>query len=142
MVELERWGYTPVGVFGTLRIGRWSCYTVERPWAGNRPNVSCIPEGVYPLRMRRSGVVTRSTGGEYQEGWEVCDVPGRSYIMLHPANTMDDLEGCIGPGEDIGVVGGKWSVTHSRAAFRELMDQLDERDEWTLDIRPVRVQWP
>jgi hypothetical protein len=141
LITLERFAYTPVGAFGRLRVGDWQCYTVERPWAGNRTFVSCIPEGVYRLRMRPSGVVARTTDGKYTEGWEVTGVPGRTYIMLHIGNTMDDVEGCVAPGLDIGTVYGKWAVTDSTAAFRELMSRIPA-GEHDIDVRCWRLEWP
>lgn len=123
-----------MGTFGRLSVDGWSCYTVERPWLDNKPRVSCIPAGAYHLRPRQSGVVTRASGGRYTRGWEVCDVPGRTYIMLHPGNTLDDLEGCIAPGAALGMVAGKWAVMSSRDTFAALMSQLAGRDEWGIEI--------
>lgn len=142
-ITLTRFGYTPMGTFGRLELPSGAeIYTVERPWQSNRQRKSCIPEGRYDLRMRASGVVSRSTAGEFTEGWEVTDVPGRTYIMIHPGNTMDDLLGCIAPGLALGVVGGKWAVTQSRDAFRDVMRELAEADEWVLHIRPYRAAYP
>jgi hypothetical protein len=132
--RLMRFAYTPNGTFGRLVVGGKEFYTVERPWKDNQSNVSCIPEGRYTLRMRDSGVVTRSTGGAYSRGWEVTNVKGRSFIMIHPGNTVDDLQGCIAPGKQLGVVNGKWAVASSRPAFDELMSILAGQDEWNLTI--------
>lgn len=140
-------GYTDRGAFGEFRTPVRSYHTVERPWLGNQASVSCIPEGVYTLRKRRSGVVERTTGGQFLEGWEVTGVLGRTYIMIHPANTMDQLEGCIAPGLSTGVLPGKdgdpqWAVLNSFAAFKMLMEDLEEHDEWTLDVRGFFPEYP
>lgn len=132
--RLTRFAYTPYGTFGRIRVGGKEFFTVERPWNNNESNVSCIPEGTYTLRMRDSGVVSRSTGGAYSRGWEVTNVKGRSFIMIHPGNTLDDLQGCIAPGKSLGVVGGKWAVSASRQAFDELMKTLAGQSEWKLAI--------
>lgn len=143
MITLKRIAYTPMGTFGRLVVpGGFECFTVERPWEGNKPNVSCIPEGAYTLRKRHSGVVQRTTNGEFNEGWEVTGVHGRTYVMLHPGNHMDHLEGCIAPGEALGWVDSYWAVTNSRNTFRELMAALEGPAEHTLDIRPYRVEYP
>lgn len=142
-LTLTRFAYTPMGVFGRLELPSGAViYTVERPWLSNRQRKSCIPEGRYVLRMRASGVVSRSTAGEFTEGWEVTDVPGRTYIMIHPGNTMDDLLGCIAPGLALGFVGEKWAVTDSRDAFRDVMREMAVADEWVLHIRPYRAEYP
>jgi hypothetical protein len=142
MILLER-AYTDMGTFGvwTMPSG-FQCYTVERPWAGNKPFKSCIPEGVYTMKKRPSPVVERTSRGRYSEGWEVTNVPERSYIMVHPGNTAADLEGCVAPGEALGYIEGKWAVTNSQAVFRRLMTELSTRSEWTIDIRVRAVQWP
>src|SRR5690554_237346 len=87
-------GYTPRGTFGELITPQQRLITLELPWRANQRSVSCIPEGVYSMAQRRSGVVERTTGGKYRHGWEVQGVPDRDYIMIHPGNIVDDLEGC------------------------------------------------
>jgi len=139
---LTRNAFTPWGVFGELQFPTGEVfYTIERPWLNNEAYVSCIPDGVYTLEKRHSPVVHRTSGGAYQEGWEVTDVPGRTFIMLHPANWMDDLAGCIGVGKRYAVTQNKkaqWvpSVLDSRAAFKEVMTLMDECNDWIMDIRP------
>jgi len=139
--------YTDRGVFGTLVTPRHSYQTLELPWRDNRPSASCIPEGVYTLGQRRSGVVERTTGGKYLRGWEVQNVPGRTFIMLHPANTIDDLAGCIAPGLSTGVLPDRnraqqWAILNSLAAYKMLMDDLAEHSQWHLDIRTKTPEWP
>jgi len=95
----------------------FECHTVERPWANNAPNISCIPEGEYTMRPRRY-----YRGG--YDTWEICDVPGRSYIMFHSANVPSDLEGCIGVGARRCVLGGEWGVESSRATLADLIAHI------------------
>jgi hypothetical protein len=117
-------------------------YTVERPWLANKQSVSCIPQGVYTLEKRVSPVVKRTSGGVYSQGWEVTDVPDRTFIMIHPGNTMDDLAGCIAVGDSMGYVGGKWAILNSRATFKDVMTELQKRASWQLDIRQRIVEYP
>lgn len=116
--------------------------TMERPWKDNMVYVSCIPPGIYPLRKRTSEVVRRASNGQYARGWEVCDVPGRTYIMIHPGNSIEDTEGCILPGEYFSAWDGRWTVTNSRGAFHVLMDALSSRDEWEIDVRYFDPEHP
>ena len=54
------------------------------------PNRSCIPYGIYRLCKRCSK----------KFGWHllVQNVPGRSMILIHPANNaIKELRGCIAP---------------------------------------------
>ena len=107
------------GTFGKMAGPGLFVYTMERPWRNNEPNVSCIPAGKYELRPR-----------DYNRGGypavEVFAVPGRTHILAHIGNTIDDVQGCICPGLGYGVVHGQWAVTSSKAAFAELMRKFDE----------------
>ena len=74
--------------FGVLLNGyRPVCVTIERPWAGNQAEVSCIPPGTYPCIPHDSPA--------HPHTWELTGVPGRSDILLHTGNTMSDSKGCI-----------------------------------------------
>ena len=137
--SLDRFAYSPMGTFGRLTIGDFQCFTVERPWQDNKPNVSCIPEGTYPLKLRESPIIKRTTGGAFTKGWEVTDVPDRSLIMLHVGNTMADVEGCIAVGAALGWVAGRWAVTDSRKAFTLLMEALSASNAWMLNITSTRI---
>lgn len=145
---LERFNYGPEGTFGKLMFPTGEFFwTVERPWLGNKKYESCIPDGNYFLESRHSPVVSRSSGGEFQEGWEVTDVPGRTFIMLHPGNWPGDLAGCIAPGKRYLVTQNRKgqysnSVMDSRTAFREMMELMDQYNDWTLDVRPFFMVYP
>lgn len=125
-----------MGTFGSLHMpDGFGCVTAERPWQGNKVRQSCIPPGVYTMRQRNSEVVRRTTGGRYTKGWEIQDVPERSFIMFHPGNTIDDTEGCILPGESFSAWNNMWTVANSQATFDRLMKVLGGADEWTIEIR-------
>lgn len=144
---LERFNYAPAETFGriTLPDGR-QFFTCEQPWNGNKTGQSCIPEGVYDLQLRESPVVFRTSGGEFDTGYEVMAVQGRSFIMIHPANWADELRGCISVGHAYAIMpkSGKHmqAVTSSRNAFRELMAALASYDELQIDIRQWRPEFP
>ena len=130
-VLLERFAYSPVGTFGKIIIPEFECYTVERPWLDNKPRVSCIPEGEYPLVL-----------GEFNRGgypaYEVMDVPDRSLIKIHIGNTIDDVVGCIAPGKSLGYLEKKWAVSSSKKAFTEFMAVMSGTQETKIVIRQYR----
>ncbi len=69
--------------------------TLELPWRDNAHFISCIPVGTYRIRW--------STGvHEVGDCYEVLDVPSRDGILIHPANMIRELKGCIAPGERFG----------------------------------------
>jgi hypothetical protein len=126
-ITLERFAYSPWGTFGRLYLPEFRCYTVERPWLGNKPRESCIPEGAYGLRR------SRFNRGGYT-AYEVLDVPDRSLIKIHIGNTMDDVIGCIAPGKHLGWVAQKWAVTSSRLAFRDFMRAMENAEHGSIII--------
>jgi hypothetical protein len=79
------------GSNGSLFCGdTFICHTIELPWKDNHRSTSCIPEGRYPLVKRYSP--------KFKWHLLVKDVPGRSVILIHPANdAMKELKGCIAP---------------------------------------------
>ena len=127
-VDIIRYGSTPYGTFGHLAVdGSHIGFTVECPWAGNAPNVSCIPLGNYILRpstYHRGRYVT----------YEVCDVEGRSRIMFHKGNTMRDVAGCVALGGRLGYVDGLWAVVDSARAFPAFMRAMGDVPEANLNI--------
>ena len=102
------------------------CHTIERPWLNNKPNISCIPAGIYTI----SPVDSPKFGLTY----EVKDVIGRTHILFHKANIASELEGCIAPCTDFGIMQGEWAGLNSGNAYVPLMD-LFGGDNHTLEIK-------
>lgn len=147
VIELRRW-YLPDQTLSRFLFDGLERFAIERRWNDNTPydasnpeQTSCIPEGVYQLNWRRSGVVERSTGGEFLWGWEVANVPRRSFIMIHPGNTVRDVVGCIAPGNAIGSVHSSVAVLNSRAVFREFMARVTPDREWVINITTEVAPW-
>ena len=98
--------YHAKGTNGVLTIDdQFICYTIELPWRENRKGLSCIPEGCYSLEARYSPQLGNHL--------HVENVPGRSWILIHPANDAHkQLKGCIAPvSELIGIGKGDSSDT-------------------------------
>lgn len=116
--------YHPDGTNGKLVNGdQLVCKTIELPWLQNKRNVSCIPEGTYR-------VVKRNTK-ERGEHLHVINVPDRSWILIHPANSaLKELKGCIAPvsrldAPGIGSSSGK-AVDKLEGLLFEAMDRGEE----------------
>ena len=71
--------------------GERMCDTLENPWIDNQRNLSCIPEGEYPVRLR----YPRESGTRDYLHLLVQDVPNRDWILFHRGNTAKDTSGCI-----------------------------------------------
>jgi hypothetical protein len=139
----------PDGVFGELHVladefdlvppAPLQLQTIEDDYRDNAPRISCIPSGLYTLQR----TIFYKHG---YETFEVVGVPNRSRILIHPANTEEDLEGCIGVGlrrgkirvakdEDTGELNVlKNAVVASREAFRQLMEVMAPVDNATLEV--------
>ena len=84
--------FTENSTIGELFInGERFCDTLENPWLDNQRNISCIPEGEYPVRLRYP---RESATREYLH-LLVQDVPNRDYILFHRGNFPKDTSGCI-----------------------------------------------
>ena len=127
-VTLTRLSTSEAGTHGVLSVdGQVMLVTLERPWADNKPNASCIPAGRYNVRMRYSPRFRRKLYG-------VEGVKGRSDILIHPGNTVKDTSGCILLGEKREGT----SLLNSRRAIELLHKQLGGKP-FVLEVRDA---WP
>lgn len=104
VTELTRFKYGRNETVGLLTLP-WkddSFWAIENPWLDNKPNFSCIPEGLYYLERYDSPAHGEGT-------WQFIDVPDRTHCQIHVANYAKDVSGCIGLGmqvmSDLGGVG-------------------------------------
>lgn len=126
--------YFNAGTNGGLYLnGTRLCYTIELPWLENQVGCSCIPEGTYTLRKRFSE----------KKKWhlEVLAVPGRSMILIHPANNaMKELQGCIAPVTSVQGEGlGSYSLRAMELVRRTAYKALDAGEKVLLTIKKLGV---
>ncbi|WP_121667629.1 DUF5675 family protein [Mesonia aquimarina] len=94
--------------------GKLICHCIELPWKKNIRSQSCIPEGKYRLKMRYSP--------KFKWHLHVLDVPGREFILFHPANhALRELRGCIAPVQRLS---GPGRGLQSRIAFHQVKQLL------------------
>lgn len=130
---------TSDGVFGTLSVGDLRLYTVEDDWKNNEPSESCIPAGTYKI------VRTIYHKGGYETFW-ITNVKGRERILIHRANTEEDVKGCVGVGTRPGKfwvhdeddpnhpMVEKEGVANSHIAHDQFMTHMQHIDEAELVI--------
>ncbi len=117
----------PDGTFGNLVTDSgFQCYFVEKPWHDNKPEVSCIPSATYECGIGESP--------KFGKVYGVKNVPGRTDILIHPANWQRQLLGCIALGRAIGEVMGDRGVMGSRDAVAGFMADL-ENEPFMLTIQ-------
>ena len=109
--------FTEESTLGKLYLnGEFICYTLENAWLDNKRNISCIPVGVYDVRVR----LPRESATRDYLHLLVKDVPNRTYILFHRGNTAKDTLGCILTGMDR----GENVIYKSRVAHNELMTAI------------------
>jgi hypothetical protein len=127
-IVLTRYGSTPYGTFGEVKVDDSVFYTVERPWLDNEPYESCIPEGCYEmLWLKTTTPVPSEFEGNtwYLKGDSVGvfanENKQRSRVANHIANTDKDVRGCIGWGKSLSYIESRWGVASSHTAMKELL---------------------
>lgn len=121
-MKLWRFKYYPTHTLGLLNYEGYTFFTIERPWLDNTPYVSCISEGKFKMVRVDSPKFGR-------EMWEISEVPNRTHILIHVANFVDDIVGCVGLGDSLFV--GLDGVANSRRAitrFYRLTKDLTETE--------------
>ena len=118
-IELQRL-YRDSWTEGTISInGILLCRSVELGWANNERNVSCVPEGVYPVAIIQHP--------KFGECLQINGVKGRSGILVHVANdAQKELRGCIAP---VFSLTGSGKGQYSRLALNYVIENLKRSGE-------------
>ena len=101
--------------------------TLERPWVFNERKISCIPSGTY--------LVKRHISPKFGQCFKIQDVKGRSDILIHSGNVVNDTLGCV----LVGLTGGSVDdsdtamIYNSRKAMAVLLALIEK--EIVLHIR-------
>lgn len=108
LITLNRFREDAYGTIGEMRLpdGKY-CYILERAKDGPHPR---IPAGTYNLGLKPIGASRFDNGSKKADDigkWmgaahrgmiQALDVPGRTEILIHPANRTMELLGCLAPG--------------------------------------------
>lgn len=120
---------------GRLIIGALILQTLERPWIAypphlcGHPDTSCVPAAVYQLALHdtpkfpRHFALVNEGLGIYHESVPRGQV-GRTACLIHVANEVSQLEGCVAVGLSRQFVGDQWMVLNSRDAYAALQAAL------------------
>ena len=95
---------------------------IERPWRNNEPRVSCIPEGRYWVVQRRFN------RGGYM-ALHITGVPGRSYILIHRGNYVENVIGCLAIGLKLAPLSDRYAVHDSEKALDEFLAWFKENEQ-------------
>lgn len=99
---------------------------LELPWLDNTRRISCIPEGEYRVRKRRTD--------RFGQHYHILDVPDRDSILQHGGNYTSDILGCQLPGSKITKLNADNipDIENSRATLKKMISFLGA--EYTLFI--------
>nr|AKH47372.1 hypothetical protein Desal_1848 [uncultured marine virus] len=126
-ITIVRVSYLQRGTVGQIldATGLVICGSLERPWLDNRVDVSCIPTGLYTMKID-----TRRPGTDKEcLVWELLDVPGRSQVQFHIANRVSQLKGCVAPVTNFSDLGGDLFGSSSGNAFKKFMKNLNGKED-------------
>lgn len=118
---------------GMLKVGSFSCDTLELSWKNNEPNLSCIPKGQYQA-------VWSFIPDQNVYHYELQKVQGRSGIFLHSGNYATgkeiDTKGCILVGASFADIdgNGELDITSSKITLSEF-EQIMAQKPFTLTIQ-------
>jgi len=111
--------------------GLFECYTLEDQYQAVKVmHETCIPEGTYNIKFRRTGgfheKYKKRYGNAHYGMLHLQDVPNFTYILIHAGNTDEHTSGCLIVGEtqqdldlsDDGFIG------HSGKAYTKLYNKV------------------
>ncbi len=141
---LTRYCYADEYTLGVLTHNGETLHTIERPWLpglpGGLPFVSCVPDGRYQLleHVRAGGdrvpAMRNPDLGVYYSERSVPSEGGRYLCLLHSANWVRQVQGCIAPGISAGIAEDVHRTYSSRVAMRSIMRWFNGGDD-VLHIR-------
>ena len=115
------------GTEGVIATDRFFSKTLELPWRKNQRSISCIPSGIYTVKIRQSP--------KYGSVYWVTNVPDRSYILIHSGNFAGDIEkgfkthvnGCILLGKKHGFFSDQRAILSSRVTVRKFRNIMKDK---------------
>jgi hypothetical protein len=140
-LTLQRTAQSDACTEGMILLPSTVLYSLELPWVpqdgypGGWPDRSCVPAGFYELALHDTpkhpktfALVNRSLGVIHEPDSTFPNA--RVACLIHVANTVGDLEGCIG----VGISHGPCYVSSSGIAFSYLRQALPWVEGHTLTI--------
>lgn len=128
---------------GVLRLPQQAFQSLERPWVegplGGAKGISCVPFGSYRLVKHDTEAHPRTFALVNEElGVYHYELPpgqqGRTACLIHVANFVSELRGCIALGMERTQNGDAWMLSRSRLAIDRFYAAVPWNDEHSLVI--------
>lgn len=126
IAKLKRIYDDGIQCLGILKVLDDIYYTIECPWKNNEPFVSCVPVGKYKVKL--------GTFPKHGTKYEITGVPGRTAILFHVANSVKDIQGCVGLGTSTIFSGHNPIILNSRVSIQQFMDSLIGINAFDIEI--------
>lgn len=103
--------------------------TLELADLGNKPQVSCIPKGIYDVLK-----VPPTSAIPYLH-LAIQNVPNRSGICIHTGNYNSQIRGCVLVGKGYGDMNGdgELDIKNSKVTFDKLMAIVPDNFKLTIE---------
>lgn len=153
LLQLQRYSYAPTETEGQLHVEGYTFATIEPPWIpwkdiGGKPFESCVPDGVYalsPVKRAKDGsdsyVLINTELGVYPDQESMNGAPGRYACLIHAANFVFQLNGCIAPGMKRGILKNNGNGAYERAVLSagdamRIIRGILGAEQHAIEIRP------
>lgn len=148
LLTLTRFSYAPDRTEGVVIIDNNNIfYSLEQPWNNNIPYNSCIPDGLYSLEPFQSNkfgdtfALVNPTLNVYKNSQDRKADLDRFACLIHPANFVDQLQGCIAFGMGRKLLADKskggqldLAVADSRKAVSKILSYIRQENIKYLNI--------
>jgi hypothetical protein len=147
ILTLTRFSYAPDRTEGVVIINNQAFYSLEQPWNHNRPYKSCIPDGLYSLEPFQSDkfgdtfALVNPALNVYKNSQDRKAGLDRFACLIHPANFVNQLQGCIAFGMSRKLLANKskggqldLGVADSRKAVGKILSYIRQEDIKYLNI--------
>ncbi|MGR5150171.1 DUF5675 family protein [Photobacterium alginatilyticum] len=113
---------------GETTLGKLTIEGKSKSWFVLEPSgPDSIAEGSDKRIKSGTYTVMPYSSPKYPNVYELQNVPGRSYILIHSGNYHKDTLGCLMPGKTWGCVSEKhYYVGNSKAALKEISAEISQ----------------
>ncbi|WP_238130993.1 DUF5675 family protein [Vibrio cincinnatiensis] len=121
---------------GETTLGKLTIEGVSKSWFVLEPaGPDSVTEGSDKRIKAGSYKLHPYSSPKYPSVYELQNVPGRTYILIHAGNYHNDTFGCLMPGKTWGSVDkSHYYVGNSKSALKEIFSEIDHYKNITINI--------